>query len=97
MLLHEICEFMQYRAYFGELVRVSQLTFYYFPKIAKEHAVLFLISTLNDGNTIRCLLLLQHPQFTQPLKLMRVLCVVLALGKLGYVEVFSSFVERRPA
>ncbi len=26
-----------------------------------------------------------------------VLCVFLALGKLGYGEVFSSFVERRPA
>ncbi len=72
MLLHEICEFMQYRAYFWELVRVSYLTFYYFPKIAREHTVLFLISTLNDGSAIRCLLLHQHPQFMQPLNLMRV-------------------------
>ena len=39
----------------------------------------------------------QYPQFVQPLNLMRVLCVFLALGKLGYGEVFSSFVERRPA
>jgi hypothetical protein len=46
---------------------------------------------------MRCLLLLQYPQFTGPLNLMRVLCVFLALGKLGYGEVFSSFVERRPA
>jgi hypothetical protein len=43
------------------------------------------------------LLLLQYPQFTQPLNLMRVFCVFLALGKLGYGEVFSSFDERRPA
>ncbi len=42
------------------------------------------------------MLLLQYPQFTQPLNLMRVY-VFLALGKLGYGEVFSSFVERRPA
>ncbi len=97
MLLHEICEFMQYRAYFWELVRVSQLTFYYFPNIAIEHAVLFLISTLNDGDTVRRLLLLQYPQFTPPINLMRVFCVFLALGKLGYGEVFYSFVERRPA
>ncbi len=34
--------------------------------------VLFLISTLNDGNAIRRLLLHQDPQFTQPLNLMRV-------------------------
>jgi hypothetical protein len=34
------------------------------------------------------------PQFTQPLNLMRVFCVFLALGKLGYGEVFSSFVEK---
>ena len=45
----------------------------------------------------RCLLLLQYPQFTRPLNLMRVFCVFLALGKLGYGEVFSSFDERRPA
>ncbi len=88
---------MQYCAYFWKLVKVSLLTFYYFPKIAKEHEVLFLISTLNDGNAIRCLLLLQYPQFMQPLNLMRVYCVFFALGKLGYGEVFSSFVERRPA
>jgi hypothetical protein len=101
---------MQYRAYFWELVRVSYLTFcyfpkiakehtvfFYFPKIAKEHEVLFLISTINDGNAIRRLLLLQYPQFTQPLNLMRVFCVFLAPGKLGYGEVFSSFVERKPA
>ncbi len=94
MLLHEICEFMQYRAYFWELVRVSYLTFYYFPKIAKEHAVLFLISTLNDDDAIRRLLSLQYPQSTQPLNLMGVFCVFLALGKLGHGEVFSSFVER---
>jgi hypothetical protein len=59
--------------------------------------VLFLIGTLNDGDAIRNLLLLQYPQFTPPLNLMRVFCVFLALGKLGYDEVFSSFVERRPA
>jgi hypothetical protein len=88
---------MLHCAYFWELVRVSQLTFYYFPKFAKEHAVLFLISTLNDGDAIRRLLLLQYPQFTQPLNLMRVFCVFLALGKLGYGEEFSSFVERRLA
>ncbi len=97
MLLHEICEFMQYHAFWGELVWVSQLTFYYFPKIAKERTVLFLIGALNDGDAIRRLLLHQYPQFTQPLNLMRVLCVFLALGELGYGEVFSSFVERRPA
>ncbi len=46
----------------------------------------------------RSLLSLQYPQFTQPLTLMRVSCgVFLALGKLCYGEVFSSFVERRPA
>ncbi len=33
----------------------------------------------------------------QPLNLMRVSCVFLPLGKLGYGEVFSSFVEGRPA
>ncbi len=38
---------------------------------------------------LRCLLSLQYPQFTQPLNLMRVSCVFLALGKLGYGEVFS--------
>ncbi len=97
MLSHKICEFMQYHAYFWDLVRVSSLTFYYFPKIAKEHTVLFLISTLNDGDAFRCLLLLQYPQFTQPLNLMRVFCVFLALGKLGHGGVFSSFVDRRPA
>ncbi len=59
--------------------------------------MLFLISTINDGNAIRCLLSLQYPQFMQPLNLMRVLCLFSALEKLGYVEVFSSFVERRPA
>ncbi len=94
MLLHEICEFMQYRAYFWELVRVSWLTFCYFPKIAKEHTVLFPISTLNDGNAIIRLPLLQYPQFMQPLNLMRVSCVFLALEKLNYGGVFSSFVER---
>ena len=94
MLLHDICEFMQYRAYFWELVRVFQLTFFYFPKIAKEHAVLFLINNLNDGDAIRRLLLLQYPQLTQPLNLMWVFCVFLALGKLHYGEVSSSFVER---
>jgi hypothetical protein len=45
----------------------------------------------------RCLLLLQCPQFMQPLNWMRVLCVFLALGKLGYGEIFSSHIERRPA
>ncbi len=59
--------------------------------------VLFLISTLNDGDAIRRLLLHQYPQFMRPLNLMRVLPVFVALGKLGYGEVFSSFVERRPA
>ncbi len=59
--------------------------------------VLVLISTLNDGNASRRLLSHQYPQFTQPLNLMRVFCVFLALGKLGYGEVFSSFVERRLA
>jgi hypothetical protein len=59
--------------------------------------VLFLISCLNDGNAIRRLLLHQYPKFMQPLNLMRVLRVFLALGKLGYGEVFSSFVERRLA
>jgi hypothetical protein len=88
---------MQYHAYFWELVRVSQLTFYHFPNIAKEHAVLFLLSTLNDDGTICHLQLLQYPKFTQPLNLMMVFCVFLALGKLGYGEIFSSFVERRPA
>jgi hypothetical protein len=58
---------------------------------------MFLISTLNDGNAIRCLLLLQYPQFTQPLNLIRVFCVFLALGKPSYGEVFSSFVEKKPA
>jgi hypothetical protein len=33
--------------------------------------------------------LLQYPQFTPPLNLVRVFCVFLALGKLGYGEVFS--------
>jgi hypothetical protein len=41
----------------------------------------------------RCLLLLQYPQFMQLLNLMRVSYVFLVLGKLGYDEVFSSFVE----
>ncbi len=59
--------------------------------------MLFLISTLNDGDAIRRLLLLQYPQFMQPLNLMRVFCAFLALGKLGYGEVFSFFIERRPA
>ncbi len=59
--------------------------------------MLFLISILNDGNAIRCLLLLQYPQFMPPLNLMRVFCVFFALGKLGYGEVFSSFFEKRPA
>ncbi len=69
--------------------------------------MLFLISTLNDSNAhldacysnahLDALLLLQYPQFTQPLNLMRVFCVFLVLGKLGYCEVFSSFVERRLA
>jgi hypothetical protein len=45
----------------------------------------------------RRLLSLQYPQFMQPLNLMRVFCVFVALGKLGYGEVFSSFDERRPA
>ncbi len=45
----------------------------------------------------RCLLLLQYPQFTWPLNLMRVSCVFLALGKLCYGEIFSSFVDRKPA
>jgi hypothetical protein len=97
VLLHETCEVMLYCAFLGELEKVSQLAFCYFPKIDKEHSVLFLISKLNDGNAIRHLLLLQYPQFTQPLNLMRVFCMFLALGKLGYGEAFSSFVERRPA
>jgi hypothetical protein len=59
--------------------------------------VFFLISTLNDGDAIRRLLLLQYLEFTQPLNLMRVFYVFLALGMLVYGEVFSSFVERRPA
>ncbi len=45
----------------------------------------------------RRLLSLQYLLFMQPLNLMRVSYVFLALGKLGYGEVFSSFVERRPA
>jgi hypothetical protein len=45
----------------------------------------------------RHLLLLQYPQFKQPLNLMRVSYVILALGKLGYGEVLSSFVKRGPA
>jgi hypothetical protein len=46
----------------------------------------------------RRLLLLQYPQFMQPLNLMRVFCVFFyILGKLGYGEVFSSFDERRLA
>ncbi len=45
----------------------------------------------------RHLLLLQYPQFTQPLKLLRASCVFLALGKLGYGEIFSTFVERKAA
>jgi hypothetical protein len=55
--------------------------------------VLFLICTLNDGDAIRRLLLHQYPQFTQLLNLMRV-SYASALGKLGYGEVFSSFVEK---
>ena len=39
--------------------------------------VLFLISTLNDGDTIRRLLSHLFPQFTRPLNLMRVFCVFL--------------------
>jgi hypothetical protein len=46
--------------------------------------VLFLISTLNDGNAIRRLLLHQYPQLTQPLNLMRISYAFFALGKLGY-------------
>jgi hypothetical protein len=45
----------------------------------------------------RRLLSLPYPHFMQPLNLMKVSCVFLALGKLGYGEVFSSFVERRLA
>jgi hypothetical protein len=41
---------MQYHTYFWELIRFSYLTSCYFPKIAKKHTVLFLFSTLNDGN-----------------------------------------------
>jgi hypothetical protein len=63
-------------------------------KIAKKHMVLFLISTLNDGSAIRRLLLHQYPQFMRPLNLMRVLPVFLAMGKLGYGEIFSSFAEK---
>jgi hypothetical protein len=55
--------------------------------------VLFLISTLNDGDAIRCLLLHQYPLFLHPLNLMRV-PYAFALGKLGYGEVFSFFVEK---
>jgi hypothetical protein len=55
--------------------------------------VLFLISTLNDGDAIRRLLLHQYPQFTQPLNLMRV-SYAFALEKFSYGEVFSSFVEK---
>jgi hypothetical protein len=44
----------------------------------------------------RYLLLLQNPHFMYSLNLMRVSCVFLALGKLGYGEVFSSFIERKP-
>jgi hypothetical protein len=45
----------------------------------------------------RHFLLLQYPQFMQPLNLMRASYVFLVLGKLGYGEVFSSFIERRLA
>ncbi len=45
----------------------------------------------------RLLLLLQYPQYTQPFNFMRVSCVFLALGKLGYGEIFSSFVEGKLA
>jgi hypothetical protein len=48
------------------------------------------------GTLLRCLLLLQYPQYTLPLNLMRVSCV-LAPGNLGYGEVFLSFIERKPA
>jgi hypothetical protein len=59
---------------------------------------LFLFSTLNDGDTIRRLLLHHYPLFTQPLNLMRVsYAFFFELGKLGYSEVFSSFVKKRPA
>jgi hypothetical protein len=45
----------------------------------------------------RRLLSFQYPQFMQPLNLMTVSYVFLVLGKLSYGEVFSFFVERRPA
>jgi hypothetical protein len=58
---------------------------------------LFLFGTLNNGDaSFRPLLLFQYPQFTQPLNLMKVSCVFLALGKLDYSEVFLSFLEKRP-
>jgi hypothetical protein len=69
--------------------------------------VLFLISTLNDSNAhldacysnahLDACCRFSTLLFTWPLNLMRVFCVFLELGKLGYCEVFSSFVERRPA
>jgi hypothetical protein len=41
----------------------------------------------------RCLLLLQYPQFMQPLNLMRVSYVFLVLEKLGYGEVFLPLLK----
>ncbi len=61
---------------------------------AVYYTVLFLVSTLNNSNAhFDAFCCFSTPQFTQPLNLMRVSCVFLALGKLGYGEVFSFLMK----
>ena len=69
----------------------------YFPKIANSirccfYLVLFMIATLIWTLAVTSVL----PVYSTSQLDEGILCV-LALGKLGYGEVFSSFDERRPA
>jgi hypothetical protein len=60
--------------------------------------VLFLISTLNDGDAhLNACCCFNTPVYATSQLDEGILCVFFALGKLGYGEAFSSFVERRPA
>ncbi len=59
--------------------------------------MLFLLSTSNDSDAVYMLAVASVPPVYVTSQLDEGICVFLALGKLGYGEVFSSFDERRPA
>ena len=90
---------MQYRAHFGELEKVAQLTTCYFPKIAKKSYGFILSGNRNEGNTQldACCHISTPSIHNLSTLLVRVSCVSLTLEKLDHAVLFIPFIERRPA